>query len=120
MQHTTINRPYDSISEKEHNVSWTLLSRKKSSQNNITIAIQRFEPGGFFSNHAHDLEQYFYVTHGRFEMTISGETRILAEGDFVIVDRNQSHSGRNIDAGASELLFVDYFSSEIQSKLGLD
>ena len=120
MEYTTINRPFDSISKEEHNVAWTLLARKNSSQKNITIAIQRFDPGGFFSDHKHDLEQYFYVTKGRFEMSIGGELRILSEGDFVIVHRNESHSGKNLDANYSELMFVDYFPSDSDSKLGLD
>ena len=120
MEHTTINRPYESISDKEHNIGWTLLSRAQSSFKNLTIAVQRFEPGGFFSDHTHDLEQYFYVTHGRFEMTVSGETLILEEGDFIFIGRNAPHSGKNLAASPSELLFVDYFPPDSQSNLGLD
>lgn len=120
MEHITINRPYDSVSEEEHNVAWSLLPRSKSPHKNLTIAIQRFEPGGFFSDHTHDLEQYFYVTHGRFEMTVSGETTILEEGDFIIVGRNVPHSGKNLAASPSELLFVDFFPPDSKSTLGLD
>jgi quercetin dioxygenase-like cupin family protein len=120
MEITTINRPYEAISKEEHNISWSLLTRNKSTYKNLTISVQRFDPGGFFSDHTHDLEQFFYVTHGRFEFTVNGETMNVEEGDLIFVGRNAHHSGKNLAASPSELLFFDYFPPDSQSNLGLD
>lgn len=41
------------------NAGWFLLPRKQSSDGNMTIVVQRFEEGGNFEEHRHDLEQFF-------------------------------------------------------------
>ena len=86
----------------------------------MTILVQRFEPGGSFEEHAHDLEQFFYITKGRIEMTIGGETEVYGEGDFVCVARNELHSGRNVSDGVSELLAVDYWPADSEDRIGLE
>ena len=86
----------------------------------MTIVVQRFDPGGDFEEHAHDLEQFFYVTKGRIEMTIGDDTTVYGEGEFVSVGRDVPHSGRNVHDGESELLIVDYWPSDSQDRIGLD
>jgi quercetin dioxygenase-like cupin family protein len=86
----------------------------------MTIAVQRFEPGGTFEEHSHDLDQFFYVTSGQMEMTISGRTLVYGEGDCVFVERNEPHSGRNVGDGMSELLYVDYWPADSENRIGLD
>jgi len=120
MRTDTTNRPADHEATEAKNVAWTLLSRRQSTDSNMTIAVQRFEPGGTFAEHVHDLEQFFYVTQGQMEMTVGGSTKTYSQGDFVVVDRNEPHSGRNVSEGASELLFVDYWPSDSEDRLGLD
>jgi len=120
MRTDTVNRPPDMETPESRNVGWFLLPRRASSGANMTIVVQRFEPGGDFEDHTHDLEQYFYVTQGRMELCIGGETRQYGEGDFVSVDRNVSHSGRNVFDGESELLIVDYWPADSEDRIGLD
>ena len=120
MRTNTTNRSPDFETTEAKNVAWYLLPRRQSSNSNMTIAVQRFEPGGAFEEHAHDLEQFFYVTKGQMEMTVGGKTGTYSEGDFVVVERNELHSGRNVSDGVSELLFMDYWPPDSEDRLGLD
>ena len=86
----------------------------------MTIVVQRFEPGGSFEEHAHDLEQFCYVTKGKLEVAIGDDVGAYAEGDFVSVDRNLPHSGRNLAARESELLVADYWPADSDDRIGLD
>ncbi|MEW6752185.1 MAG: cupin domain-containing protein [Candidatus Latescibacterota bacterium] len=115
----TVNRPPDVESPASRNVAWALLPRRRSSGCNLTIVVQRFAPGGDFEAHRHDLEQYFYVTRGRLEMTIGDQTRVYGAGDFVSVERNVLHAGRNVAEGTSELLVVDYWPADSEDRIGL-
>ena len=116
----TAKRDPDYRTEASRNAAWFLLPRKTSSECNMTIVVQRFDPGGDFEEHVHDLEQFFYVTRGRMEMTIAGDTAVYEEGDFVSVDRDAPHSGRNVHDGESELLIVDYWPSDSEDRIGLE
>ncbi len=116
----TTNRPADFTSVISRNVSWALLPRRQSSDCNLTIMVQRFAPGGDFEAHAHDLEQFFYVTGGCMEMTIGGHTGLYQAGDFVRVERHVEHAGRNVVDGPSELLVVDYWPPDSEDRIGLD
>lgn len=116
---TTVNAPTDFTAPESQNFGWNLLTRRQSGEGNFSITVQRFEPDGWFVEHAHDLEQYFYVTLGAFEMSVAGETLTCRQGDLVFVDRNEPHGGRNIAEGDSELLVIDYWPSDSTSTLGL-
>jgi quercetin dioxygenase-like cupin family protein len=74
MLKTNVHRKPDMEAPASKNAGWFLLPRKQSSDCNMTIVIQRFEVGGDFEDHQHDLEQFFYVTRGKLEMTIGGVT----------------------------------------------
>jgi len=116
----TVNRSPDYRASEGKSVAWTLLSRRQSSDCSMSIMVQRFEPGGDFAEHTHDLEQSFYVTKGQLEMTIGGETDVYGEGDFVFVARNEPHSGRNVSDGESEIVAVDYWPADSKDRIGLD
>ena len=120
MRKDTVNRPPDMQTPASKNVGWFLLPRRGSSGCNMTIVVQRFEVGGDFEDHTHDLEQFFYVTKGCLELTIGGDTAEYGEGEFVSVDRDVSHSGRNVAGGESELLIVDYWPADSEDRIGLD
>jgi len=120
MLRDTTDRSPDLEAVESGNVAWSLLPRKQSSDVNMTILVQRFDPGGSFEEHSHDLEQYFYITRGQFEMTINNQSETYQQGDFVMVGRNEPHSGRNICEGVSELLAVDYWPKDSHDRLGLD
>ena len=51
---------------------------------------------------------------------IDGINLEIGEGEFVSVDRNVSHSGRNVADGESELLVVDYWPADSEDRIGLD
>ena len=116
----SVNRKPNYETPAGKNVAWFLLARRQSSGCNMTIVVQRFEPGGSFEEHDHDLEQYFYVTKGKMELVIGDDTGVYEEGEFVSVDRNVPHSGRNLGEGESELLVVDYWPTDSDDRLGLD
>ena len=120
MRKDTVRRSPDVETPESKNIAWSLLPRRQSSECNMTILVQRFEPGGDFEEHAHDLEQFFYITKGQMEMTIGGHTEVYGEGDFVVVERNEPHSGRNVAEGVSELLAVDYWPEDSEDRIGLD
>ena len=120
MHRDTVHRSPDLETSASKNVVWSLWPRRRSSDCNMTILVQRFEPGGVFEDHSHDLEQFFYITQGQIEMTIGGRTEVYGEGDFVVVERNETHSGRNVSEGTSELLAVDYWPADSEDRIGLD
>ena len=120
MHRDSTNRTPDYDTREFKNVAWNLLARKQSSATNLAIIVQRFDPGGDFERHSHDLEQFFYITKGEIEMTIGGETRVYRAGDFVGVGRNVEHEGRNVAEGESELLALDYWPVDSEDRIGLD
>lgn len=120
MHITTLNRPPDWDTREWRNVSWSLLARTASSGRNLAVLVQRFEPGGAFAEHAHDLEQFFFVTQGEMEMTVGGRRAVCRAGDFVAVERNELHAGRNLSTGVAELLVLDYWPPDSQNRIGLE
>jgi quercetin dioxygenase-like cupin family protein len=116
----SVNRAPDYKAIEAKNVAWTLLARRQASGCNLSIIVQRFEPGGDFEEHSHDLEQFFYITKGEIEMTIGDETEVYREGDFVSVGRNAVHSGRNVADVESELIAIDYWPADSEDRIGLD
>ena len=120
MHRDSVNRKTDYDTTEFKNVAWMLLARKQSSGSNMSIAVQRFEAEGDFELHAHDMEQFFYIAKGEIEMTIGEQTEVYREGDFVSVDRNVEHQGRNVATGESELIVVDYWPADSDDRLGLD
>jgi quercetin dioxygenase-like cupin family protein len=120
VREATVNRAPDYEARQSRNVAWHLLPRRESSDCNMGILVQRFEPGGDFEEHSHDLEQFFYVTKGRMEMTMGDRTSLYSEGDFARVKRREPHSGRNVSDGVSELVAIDYWPADSEDRLGLD
>ena len=53
-------------------------------------------------------------------MTIGGEAAVYEEGDFVSVDRDVAHSGRNLSDAERELLVIDYWPADSEDRLGLN
>ena len=120
LRNSTVHRAPDMQSIESKNAGWLMLPRRASSDCNMTIVVQRFEVGGDFEEHAHDLEQFFYVTEGRLEMTIGATTAEYGAGEFITVERNVAHAGRNVSDGESELLIVDYWPADSEDQIGLD
>ncbi len=58
-----------------------------------------FEKGGVGAPHSHPHVQASYVAEGAFEVTIGGETAMLAAGDSFIVPSDSVHSVKALEAG---------------------
>ena len=55
-----------------------------------------------------------------FARTVGDESGVYGAGDFVSVDRDVPHAGRNASDGESELLIVDYWPVDSDDRIGLD
>lgn len=60
---------------------------------NMTVANWAIEAGSSAPQHNHPNEQITFVLQGEFELTLSGETRILTPGIAAIIPAGESHSG---------------------------
>ena len=108
-------RAPDLQNEESRNAMWRLLPQDGSTDGNLSILLERFEPGGSFPHHAHeDFEQYFYITKGEFEMTIGSETDVYREGDLVYTPCGVPHVGRNLLDEVSELLALNYWPATVE------
>src|SRR5438067_9307765 len=58
-----------------------------------------FEKGGVGALHSHPHVQASYVAEGRFEVTIDGQTEILAAGGSFIVPSGLVHGVKALEAG---------------------
>lgn len=58
------------------------------------LTIFDFEPNAVIPSHQHPHEQITYVIKGEMEFTMDGETKVLHEGDGVIVQSNKEHGAR--------------------------
>jgi len=62
----------------------------------VLLCRVRYEPGAEVPRHSHEhTEQVMYVLNGDVEMTVGAETRMLGEGDVVVVNRGVEHSLRS-------------------------
>ena len=66
----------------------------------------KFEKGAIGSAHTHYHTQTTYVTSGKFEFTIDGETKIVEAGDGLYVAPDLVHGCRCLEAGT----LIDCFS----------
>lgn len=60
-----------------------------------TLRVFRIGPGGNTPSHQHDWEHVNYIMRGKGTLTIAGETREVAVGDFALVPPNVTHQFRN-------------------------
>ena len=63
---------------------------------NMTVACWTIDAGAPAPNHSHPHEQVTCVIEGEFELTIGGETRVLAPGMVAVIPANVPHSARAI------------------------
>lgn len=59
-----------------------------------TLVFWEIEAGAELPLHAHFHEQTTYVTEGRFELTVAGETQVYEPGLVAVIPSNVEHSGR--------------------------
>ena len=58
------------------------------------LTIFDFEPNAVIPSHHHLHEQITYIIKGKMEFTIDGKTKILQEGDGVVVSSNKEHGAK--------------------------
>ncbi|HEV7251711.1 MAG TPA: cupin domain-containing protein [Mesorhizobium sp.] len=58
-----------------------------------------FEKGGVGALHSHPHVQASFVAAGRFEVTVGGQTRVLAAGDSFIAPSGVVHGVKALEAG---------------------
>ena len=73
---------------------------------NIMMVKVMFEKGAIATQHAHIHTQTTYVTSGKYEMTIDGETKIIQAGDGFFVAPNLIHGCKCLEPG----ILIDVFS----------
>lgn len=59
-----------------------------------TLVFWEIEAGAELPLHVHFHEQTTYVTEGRFELTVAGETQVYEPGLVAVIPSNVEHSGR--------------------------
>jgi quercetin dioxygenase-like cupin family protein len=62
----------------------------------MTLAFWEVEAGAALPEHSHSHKQIAVVLEGQFELTISGEPRVLEPGTTAVIPRNAPHSGRAV------------------------
>lgn len=72
----------------------------------LMMVYVEFEGGAIGSLHTHPHTQCSYVTSGRFEVTIDGESRVMGAGDSFYVAPDLAHGVRCLEAG----VLIDAFS----------
>ena len=97
-----------------------LFGRRQSVDCDLSVAVERAEPGGSFPAHSHDLEQMFYVVQGKMQVRVDDETEVLETGAIVYVPRGSIHEGWNIGDGPLVYLVIDHWPSDSEDRLGLD
>jgi quercetin dioxygenase-like cupin family protein len=100
-----------------YSTSWDAQPEVEGLPNNFRVAVAGRQMGlnrirwvhpTVLPEHAHpEHEQANVVLDGRIEMTIGGETMVLAAGDVAIVPKGVPHSGRSVEGHA---VFLEVFS----------
>ena len=62
----------------------------------MTLAYWEVEAGASLPEHSHPHEQIANVLDGEFELTVGGETRVMAPGQVAVIPSDVPHSGRAI------------------------
>jgi quercetin dioxygenase-like cupin family protein len=93
----------------EHNgtvpVWWMVNSRemKEQTDGGFLELVNEFvvEGGGYVDPHSHPTHEFYYVLRGRGIMTISGEERLIGQGDLVHISPDEVHSLRPVSDNAA-------------------
>lgn len=83
------------------------LERKVLGYNEDLMVVRvKFVKDGVAAMHAHPHTQSSYIARGKFEFTVDGETRVVAEGDGILIKPNQPHACLCLEPG----IVIDTFS----------
>lgn len=73
---------------------------------NMTYSWVTVKAGSILPEHSHPHEQISTLIQGHFEMTISGETNLLKEGQVAVIPSDALHSGKAL----TDCVILDVFS----------
>ncbi|GAH82366.1 unnamed protein product, partial [marine sediment metagenome] len=76
-------------------VSYLLVSERTCSSKQLTTTLVEVEPQEFQRLHSHVPEQMYFMLSGNGEMTVSGETCMVNEGDSIFIPSNEKHGLMN-------------------------
>ncbi|MBL7816798.1 MAG: cupin domain-containing protein [Saprospiraceae bacterium] len=107
----TISELFGKTLITDDELEWTNVEegvrRKVMAYNNVLMLVKvTFEKGRIGALHHHPHLQISYVASGVFEITISGEAKILRGGDVYFVPENAVHGAVCLEDG----LLIDVFS----------
>jgi len=75
-------------------------------QGRLMLMEVRFAAGAAGYEHSHVHEQISYCVAGRFEYSLDGRTRVLAEGESIYVPSSARHGAKALEAGT----LIDVFT----------
>lgn len=79
--------------------------RHKMEQMGCRVSRYDYPPGTHFPGHSHEVDKIDGVLAGRFEISISGESVVLAPGDMLAVPKGIRHSARVL--GTENVISLD-------------
>jgi len=96
---------------EDYEIEWTDLGdviRRKVMAHNAEMMLTKvdFQTGAIGQLHRHPHTQASYVSKGKFEITISGISKILSAGDVYFVPSGEIHGALCLEAGE----LIDVFS----------
>lgn len=69
------------------------------------------------ASHSHEYIEFFYILSGRIEHTLNGNTSVLTEGDFALIDRESYHCFKKIGNESCSLMNIIFYPSFIDRSL---
>ena len=86
--------PFFKESELKSKFPFEGIKFKAAYGKNAMITIFDIDPNSVVPKHKHPHEQISYVIQGAVEFTLEGETRLLKEGEGVVILPNQEHGAK--------------------------
>jgi quercetin dioxygenase-like cupin family protein len=109
-----IRRGVDAVHSDEFGVRlrrllpWQAVADTKRAISELGVIWVLVEPDKQVAEHRHDEEEAFFVTSGTIEVTLEGETTVLAAGDMIYIPRFARHSLVNRSKDTS-CRFIDVY-----------
>jgi quercetin dioxygenase-like cupin family protein len=95
-----------SFAELPPDEPWPGVRRRTFNSDKATVTSYDFEPGAQFPLHSHPEEQITLVNEGAIELTVAGEVKQLAPGDWSVVPPGIEHGVRGGASGAKFVAIV--------------
>jgi mannose-6-phosphate isomerase-like protein (cupin superfamily) len=107
------------LEDTKRDYNW-LYPRKLGANRDVSLLVERWEPGGWFRAHQHDFEQWFFVIEGQAQFVIDGEAHVAGPRTLLYCPRNAMHAGKNLGNGPVEVLVLDHWPNDSADRNGLE